>query len=225
MEDHHHEHKHEHSHEHDHSHHHERKTKWVVYLTVAAMCLEIGVGYYANSMALTAEGWHMSTHVFAIGLTWLAYFFARKYAQHEKIFFRKEKVLSLGGFTSAIVLQVIAIIMIVESLERLLHPVPIKFMEAIYVACVGLAVNGLSAFLLHHDHEHSDQNIRAAYIHVLADGFTSLTAIAALTAGMFWNFFWLDAMSGLIASVVITSWAVQLIRNSGKELIEFSRKK
>lgn len=189
------------------------------------MCLEIGVGYYANSMALTAEGWHMSTHVFAIGLTWLAYFFARKYAQHEKIFFRKEKVLSLGGFTSAIVLQVIAIIMIVESLERLLHPVPIKFMEAIYVACVGLAVNGLSAFLLHHDHEHSDQNIRAAYIHVLADGFTSLTAIAALTAGMFWNFFWLDAMSGLIASVVITSWAVQLIRNSGKELIEFSRKK
>src|ERR1051326_6931720 len=108
-------HEHEHSHAHDHSEHYERKTRWVVYLTVATMALEIGFGYYANSMALTAEGWHRSAHVFAIGLTWLAYFFARRYAQHEKISFRKEKVLSLGGFTSAIVLQVIAIIMIVES--------------------------------------------------------------------------------------------------------------
>ena len=144
---------------------------------------------------------------------------------HEKISFRKEKVFALGGFTSAIVLQVIAIVMIIESTERLMHPLPIKFSEAIFVACIGLVVNLLSAFLLHHDHEHTDHNIRAAYVHVLADGLTSLTAIIALTAGMFWNLFWLDAVSGLIGSVVITSWAVQLIQNSGKELIEFNLKK
>ena len=226
-EEHHHKHdnSHEHVHSHDHSHHHEKKTRWVVYLTIVVMTLEISFGYYSNSMALTAEGWHMSTHVFAIGLTWLAYFFARKYSMHEKISFRKEKVFALGGFTSAIVLQVIAIVMIIESTERLMHPLPIKFSEAIFVACIGLVVNLLSAFLLHHDHEHTDHNIRAAYVHVLADGLTSLTAIIALTAGMFWNLFWLDAVSGLIGSVVITSWAVQLIQNSGKELIEFNLKK
>src|SRR5689334_15855501 len=125
-----HDHAHEHDHHHDHSHHHERKTKWVVYLTVVTMALEVGIGYYANSMALTAEGWHMSTHVFAIGLTWLAYFFTRKYAAHDKISFRKEKVLALSGFTSAIVLQVIAVTVVMESVDRLLHPLPIRFTEA-----------------------------------------------------------------------------------------------
>ena len=221
-----HEHQHEHPHDHadehhDHSHHHEKNTRWVVILTIATMLLEIGFGYYSNSMALTAEGWHMSTHVFAIGLTWLAYFFTRKYAQHERISFEKNKLLALSGFTSAIVLQIIAVIMALESIERLIHPLPIKFIEAIFVAIIGLVVNGLSAILLHHDHEHSDHNIRAAYLHVLADGLTSVTAIIALSAGMYFNIYWLDALSGIIGSVVITSWAVQLIKGSGSELIGF----
>ena len=192
-------------------------------LTIATMILEIVFGYYANSMALTAEGWHMSTHVFAIGLTWLAYYFARKYAQHEHISFHKEKLLSLGGFTSAIVLQVIAIVMAFESIERLIHPLPIKFTEAIFVAVIGLIVNAISAKLLHHDHDHGDHNIRAAYIHVLADGLTSLTAIIALSIGLYYNIYWLDAISGLIGSIVITAWAVQLIKASGIQLINFKR--
>ena len=218
-------HKHSHGHEdHDHSHHHEKNTRWVVMLTIVTMILEIGFGYYSNSMALTAEGWHMSTHVFAIGLTWLAYFFSRKYSQHERISFEKSKLLALSGFTSAIVLQIIALIMVLESAERLIHPLPIKFSEAIFVAVIGMVVNGLSAILLHHDHDHSDHNIHSAYIHVLADGLTSVTAIIALSIGMYLNIYWLDALSGMIGSIVITSWAVQLIKNSGKVLIEFNHR-
>lgn len=212
-------------HDHD-SELHESKTRWVVMLTVATMILEIVFGYYANSMALTAEGWHMSTHVFAIGLTWMAYFVARKYSKSEHISFQKDKLLSLSGFTSAIILQVIAIIMAVESVQRIIHPLPIKFGEAIFVACIGLVVNGISAKLLHHDHHHGheDHNIRAAYLHVLADGLTSLTAIIALSLGLYFHIYWLDALSGLIGSVVITAWAVQLIKGSGGMLIEFKRK-
>ena len=214
---------HDHEHHHDHSELHENKTRWVVILTIGTMILEICFGYYSKSMALTAEGWHMSTHVFAIGLTWLAYFFSRKYAQHEKISFEKSKLLALSGFTSAIVLQIIAVLMIVESVGRLIIPLPIKFSEAIFVAVIGLIVNGISAKLLHHDHEHSDHNIRAAYLHVLADLLTSFAAIIALTAGMYFNIYWLDAVSGIIGSIVITSWAVQLIKNSSVELIDFRR--
>lgn len=213
--------------EHDHdAEQHENKTRWVAMLTVATMILEIVFGYYANSMALTAEGWHMSTHVFAIGLTWLAYFTARKYSKSEHISFDKNKLLSLSGFTSAIVLQIIAIIMAIESIQRIIHPLPIKFGEAIFVAFIGLIVNGISAKLLHHDHHHghNDHNIRAAYLHVLADGLTSLTAIVALTLGLYLHIYWLDSLSGIIGSLVITSWAVQLIKGSGSWLIEFKRK-
>jgi len=204
-------------------HDHESQTRWVVMLTVLTMVLEIVIGYYSNSMALTAEGWHMSTHVFAIGLTWAAYFFTRKYGQSQKIAFHSDRLLSLSGFTSAIVLQIIAIIMAVESIERIAHPLPIKFGEAIVVAVIGLVVNGISALLLHHDHDHHDHNIRAAYLHVLADGLTSMTAIIALTIGLFFHLFWLDAVSGIIGSVVITSWAVQLIKGSGSKLIDFKK--
>ncbi len=214
---------HEHSHR-DHSHHHEVKARWVVFLTMATMLLEIGFGYYSNSMALTAEGWHMSTHVFAMGLTWLAYFFTRKYANHEKIYFDKHKLLALSGFSSAIVLQIIAVIMVFESIQRLINPISIKFNEAIYVAVIGLVVNGISAKLLHHDPEHGDHNIRSAYLHVLADGLTSITAIIALFVGLLYNINWLDAISGLIGSVVIIAWAIQLITGSGFDLIDFQRK-
>jgi cation diffusion facilitator family transporter len=202
-------------------HDHESQTRWVVILTIITMILEIVIGYYSNSMALTAEGWHMSTHVFAIGLTWAAYFFTRKYGQSQKISFKSDRLLSLSGFTSAIVLQIIAIIMALESVQRLIHPLPIKFGEAIVVAVIGLIVNATSALLLYHDHDHQDHNIRAAYLHVLADGLTSLTAIIALTVGLFFHLYWLDALSGIIGSMVITSWAVQLIKGSGGKLIDF----
>jgi cation diffusion facilitator family transporter len=217
---------------HDHDHHdhidysslHERKTRIVVLITVMTMILEIVYGRYANSMALLAEGWHMSTHVFAIGLTSLAYYFARRYATHEHISFKKEKLLALTGFTSAIILEVIAITMVVESVDRLLHPIPIRFTEAIFVALAGLVVNLVSALVLRHDHNHGDLSIRAAYIHVLTDGLTSATAIAALLFGMYYKLYSLDAISGLIGAVVITIWAVGLIKSSGKELIDFRRR-
>lgn len=204
-------------------HDHESQARWVVMLTVITMVLEITIGYYSNSMALTAEGWHMSTHVFAIGLTWAAYFFTRKYGQLQKISFQSDRLLSLSGFTSAIVLQIIAIIMAIESIGRLIHPLPIKFGEAIVVAVIGLIVNGISAMLLKHDHDQQDHNIRAAYIHVLADGLTSLTAIIALTVGLYFHLFWLDALSGIIGAIVITSWAFQLIKGSGSKLVDFKK--
>jgi len=205
------------------AHDHESQARWVVMLTVITMILEIIIGYYSNSMALTAEGWHMSTHVFAIGLTWSAYFFTRKYSQSQKISFQSERLLSLSGFTSAIVLQIIAVIMAIESISRLINPLPIKFGEAIIVAFIGLVVNTVSALLLKHDHDHQDDNIRAAYLHVLADGLTSLTAILALTIGLFFHLYWLDALSGIIGSIVIIIWAVQLIKGSAGKLIDFKK--
>lgn len=202
---------------------HERKTRFVVILTTVTMVVEIIFGYLTNSMALLADGYHMSSHAFALGLSWLAYIFARKYAQTEKISFKKEKLLALSGFTSAIVLQIVAIAMGIQSFDRILHPVKIMFKEAIFVAFIGLVVNVISAFALHHKKEHSDHNIRSAYLHVMADGLTSVTAIIALSVGLFYNLYWLDAISGILSSFVITKWSIELIRDSGKELIEFKR--
>lgn len=209
---------------HDHSHTHEQRTRWVVYLTAVTMVAEILFGTWTNSMALLADGWHMASHVFALGLTWIAYIVARKYAQSKTFSFSKKKLLALSGFTSAVVLQIVAVLMAIESVDRFMHPLSIKFNEAIYVAVIGLAVNGLSAFFLHHNHENHDHNIRSAYLHVLADGLTSITAIIALLAGKFYNLYSLDSISGIISSLVITKWAVDLMRGSGKDLIDFRRK-
>jgi len=203
--------------------HHERKTRFVVILTTVTMAVEIVYGYLTNSMALLADGYHMSSHAFALGLSWLAYITARKYAQTERISFSKEKLMALSGFTSAIVLQIVAVVMGIQSFERLINPVVILFREAIFVACIGLIVNVISAFALHHKKEQSDHNIRSAYLHVLADGLTSMTAIIALSVGLFYNLYWLDAISGLLSSIVITKWAIGLIRDSGRELIEYRR--
>lgn len=197
----------------------------MVYLTAVTMVVEIISGYWTNSMALLADGYHMASHVFALGLAWVAYVVSRKYSQTDSFSFDRKKLLALSGFTSAVVLQVIAIIMAVQAVDRLLHPLTIKFSEAIIVAVIGLAVNGLSAFFLHHEHEHHDHNIRSAYLHVLADGLTSVTAIIALTAGMFYNLYSLDSISGIISSLVITKWSVDLIKGSGKDLINFRHKK
>ena len=204
-------------------HQNEHKTRLVVMLTAVTMVVEIGFGYYTNSMALLADGFHMSSHAFALGLSWIAYVVARKYSSTGKVTLKKDKLLALSGFSSAIILQVVAVIMAYEAVRRLLHPLPIKFGEAIFVAVIGLIVNAVSAGLLHHDHDHRDHNIRAAYIHVLADGLTSVTAIFALLAGMYFNLYSFDAISGMISSVVITKWSVDLVRDSGKELIEFKK--
>ncbi len=215
------EHSHHEHHHHDHS--HEERTKWVVILTAITMVVEIFYGYWTGSMALLADGWHMASHVFALGLTWIAYFVARKYSETENYSFSKTKVLALSGFSSAVVLQIVAIIMAVESFHRLLNPVEILFSQAIVVAVIGLVVNGISAVFLHHGHEHHDHNIRSAYLHVLADGLTSLTAIVALVIGMYWKLYWLDCVSGIISSIVITKWAIDLMKGSGKDLIDFKK--
>lgn len=209
--------------DHDHSKDHEKRTGLVVYLTALTMFVEIFFGYWTNSMALLADGYHMASHVFALGLAWIAYIASRKYAQSEKYSFDKKKLLALSGFSSAIVLQLVAVIMAFQSVQRLMNPIEIRFNEAIIVAIIGLVVNALSAVFLHHDHEHHDHNIRSAYLHVLADGLTSVTAIIALTLGMIYNLFWLDSFSGIISSLVITRWAFGLIRDSGKDLIEFKK--
>jgi len=229
--DHHDHHEHSHHHGHSHSHHdfdpsdlHERKTKVVVILTAITMVIEIIAGYFTHSMALVAEGWHMTTHVFAIGLTYIAYVAARKYADTEHYSFKKGKLLSLSGFTSAILLLLVAAYVLFESIERIFHQGEIQYFEAIIIAFIGLVVNLISAAFLHHDHEHSDTNIRAAYIHVLADGLTGVTAIIALLCAKYFNLNWLDAASGILGSIVIASWSFSLIGNSGKELIEFTKK-
>lgn len=201
----------------------ERKTRLVVILTAVTMVAEIAFGYYTNSMALLADGFHMSSHAFALGLSWIAYVVARKYAQSEKVSFSSQKLLALAGFSSAIVLLMVALIMAYEAVVRLLHPLPIRFGDAIVVAIIGLLVNAASAVLLHHDHEHGDHNIRAAYLHVLADGLTSITAILALLAGMYFRLYSFDAISGIISSVIITKWSIDLIKASGMTLIEFKR--
>jgi cation diffusion facilitator family transporter len=217
----------EHFHNHDHidTHSlHERRTRIVVMLTTITTVVEIATGYFSNSMALLAEGWHMTTHVFAIGLTWLAYVVTRKYAASERFSFQKEKLLSLSGFTSAIVLLGVAVFVFIESFGRILHPEAIQFSKAILVACIGLGVNLLSALLLYHKHEHSDNNIRAAYIHVLADGFTGLVAILSLIGGRYFHTYSLDALSGIIGSLVISAWALSLMKSSAKVLVDFKGK-
>jgi cation diffusion facilitator family transporter len=214
-------HSHHDSRTHSHKHSHEKKTRIVVYLTAVTMIVEIAFGYYTNSMALLADGWHMSSHALALGLSWIAYALSRKHHNNPNFRQGTDKILSLSGYTSALSLLAIAIWMAIVSVERFFNPVPIKFHEAIFVAVVGLLVNGLSAVVLHHKEEHSDHNIRSAYLHVLADGLTSVTAIIALTAGMYWKLYALDPISGIISSVIITRWAIGLAINSGKDLLDY----
>lgn len=187
------------------------------------MLAEIFFGYVTRSMALLADGFHMASHFGALSLSWVAYYYTRKHSENKNFKSGSQKILALSGYTSAIILLVIAVIMAYECVKRFIHPVEIKFGEAILVVSIGLIVNGMSAFILHHKEEHGDHNLRAAYLHVLADTLTSVTAIVALTAGMFWNFYSLDAVSGIFSSFIITKWALDLSRASGKELLDYSR--
>lgn len=200
----------------------EHKTLWVVLLTAVTMVVEITFGLMTNSMALLADGIHMGSHVLAIGLSWLAYVFVRRIAIKSTNSTTPAKILSLSGYSSGLMLLIFAGVIFIEALDRVFNPVQIQFREAIMVAFIGLAVNIISALLLHHDRNHSDHNIRAAYIHVIADALTSVTAILGLLAAMLWHIIWLDALGAIISSVVIVRWSVGLLHDTGKTLIDLN---
>ncbi|MDD2798394.1 MAG: cation diffusion facilitator family transporter [Bacteroidales bacterium] len=204
-----------------HSHtHHEQKTKWVVILTAVTMVAEIFFGISSHSMALLADGIHMGSHVLAIGLSWVAYVFVRRISAGAAFSGDSKKILSLSGYSSGLLLLIFAFYILIEAVERIFNPSTIHFQEAILVASIGLLVNIASAFLLHHDHEQTDHNIKAAYIHVLADALTSVAAIVGLLAAMLWNLIWMDALCAIISSFVIVKWSVGLLKQAGKTLLD-----
>ena len=208
--------------------HAERRTRIVIGITAAMMVVEIVVGLMSHSMALLADGWHMSTHVIAFLITAAAYYLARRHAGNVRFSFGTGKIGVLGGFTSAVVLSIIAFLMAAESVHRLFVPLEIHFNEAIGIACVGLLVNLSCARLLaDHHHEgdsgsahHEDLNLRAAYLHVLADAFTSVLAIIALAGGKFFGWAWLDPVVGIVGSGVVFSWAYTLLRDTSGILLD-----
>lgn len=251
-------HGHPHLHSHDHGHRHEssralnaahdhlflgdsharneRRTWLVIAITATMMVVEIVAGNLFGSMALVADGWHMSTHAAALLITALAYLYARKHAHNRRFSFGTGKLGDLAGFASAVVLALIALLIGWESLLRLRSPVAIDFNEAIFVAVVGLVVNLLCAWLLkddhhHHGHDHGhhahhghageDQNLRAAYLHVLADALTSVLAITALAFGSLYGWTWLDPAMGIVGGLVIARWSWGLIRDAGSVLIDY----
>lgn len=203
--------------------HHEKMTKWVVILTAVTMVAEIYFGIRTQSMALLADGIHMSSHVLAIGMSWLAYVYLRRVSAGASFTGSKQKILSLSGYTSGLVLLVFAFFILYEAISRLLHPSQIQFKEAIVVAVIGLIVNLASALLLHHDHTETDHNIRAAYLHVLADALTSVAAILGLTIALFWGWIWIDALCAIVSSAIIVKWSIGLLKASGSELLDLQK--
>ena len=220
----------------------ERNTRWAVLLTACMMVAEIAGGWLFNSMALLADGWHMSSHALALGLAVLAYGAARRYANDPRFSFGTWKIEVLGSYTSALLLLLVAGLMLYQSVERLLDPSPIHYQQAMLVAALGLLVNLACAWLLrdghaHHGHGHShhhhhhhhhhdhhahrhDLNLRAAYLHLLADAATSLLAIVALAGGLLWNAAWLDPLMGIVGAVLVSVWACGLIRQSSRVLLD-----
>ncbi|CAH1577856.1 CDF family Co(II)/Ni(II) efflux transporter DmeF [Vibrio rotiferianus] len=217
----------------------EKRTLYVLILTVTTMVVEIAAGTMFGSMALLADGWHMGTHAAAFCITLFAYRYAKQHAHNDRFSFGTGKVSVLGGFTSAIALGIVALMMMVESIHRLFNPESIQFNEAIMVAVIGLVVNLASMLLLqdhhhhghdHHDHHshdhghehHHDHNLTAAYFHVLADTLTSLLAIVALIVGKFYGWVWLDAMMGIVGAVVIGKWTLGLMKQTAPVLLDES---
>lgn len=226
----------------------ERRTWAVVAVTALMMVAEIVGGTIYGSMALVADGWHMSTHAAALGIAALAYRYARRHAHDRRFSFGTGKLGELAAFASAVILAMIALYIAIESAGRLWNPVEIGYSEAIPIAIIGLVVNLVSVWLLHdgdhhahghhghehpghhrphehHGHEHHghvahDTNFRAAYVHVLADALTSVLAIAALFGGLLWGWAWLDPLMGLVGTVVIAIWAFGLMRTSGSVLLD-----
>lgn len=210
-------------------HRNERQTRLVIALTAVMMVVEISAGSVFNSMALLADGWHMGSHASALGITAFAYWFARRHRDDARYSFGTWKVGVLGGFSSAVVLAVIALLVAWESLGRFFEPLRIGFDEAISVAAVGLLVNLVSAWLLRDGHAHGgpedhhhDHNLRAAYLHVLADALTSVTAIVALVTGKFLGWVWMDPLMGIVGAAVIARWSVGLLRETSAVLLDGS---
>ncbi len=208
----------------------EARTRVVLWLTFVAMIVEIIAGAFFGSMALLADGWHMGTHVTAFLIAVFAYHYARKHASSPRYAFGAGKVTILGGFSSAIALALVALFMFVESVQRIFAPHAIQFDEAIGVAMLGLCVNLCSAWLLHdHDrhHEtetqhHHDHNLRAAYVHVLADALTSMLAIIALVTGKYFGWTWMDPCMGVVGALIITRWSWGLLQETGPILLDAS---
>ena len=228
-------------HDHDflasHQHRNERRTWIVIALTLATMIVEIVSGLVFGSMALLADGWHMASHASALGITALAYYLARKHRRNARFTFGTGKIGELAGFSSALLLAVVALSMAYASIHRLLHPVAIHFDEAILVAVIGLVVNVASAVILKehhghdhdhghgdhgHHHEHHDHNLRAAYLHVLADALTSILAITALLFGKYQGWNCLDPVMGIVGAVGISGWPYGLMRETGKVLLDYT---
>lgn len=211
----------------------ERGTRAVAYLTALMMVVEIVAGWWYNSMALLADGFHMSSHALAIGLSAFAYGAARRYVGDTRFAFGTWKVEILGGFASAVLLMAVVALMVFGSVERLIAPQPIHYLEAMVVAALGLLVNIASALILghaHHDdhdhhhagenHHHHDLNLKSAYVHVIADAATSVLAIAALAGGWLFGWPWLDPVMGLIGAMLVAVWARQLLADTGKVLLD-----
>ncbi len=219
----------------------ERSTRIVMWITLVTMVVEIAAGWWFNSMALLADGWHMSSHALALGLSAFAYATARRYARDARFAFGTWKMEILAGYTSAILLLGVAAMMVIGSVDRLLLPQPIHYREAMVVAVLGLAVNLVCAFILggahhhrhhdqhgnqdsHHDHHgehgHQDLNLKSAYVHVIADAATSVLAIIALAGGWFYGWSWLDPAMGIVGAVLVAIWARKLIIDTGKVLLD-----
>jgi cation diffusion facilitator family transporter len=218
----------------------ERRTRQVMWLTAAMMIVEIIAGTVLGSMALLADGWHMSSHALALGVSAGAYALARRHVHDPRFAFGTWKIEVLGGYTSAVFLLGVAAYMGIESVARLLQPAPIRFDEAIPVAVLGLAVNVVSAWLLstgaaghaqqhehqsgaahgHDHHHHHDLNLRSAYLHVVADAATSVLAIVALVGGKYFGAHWLDPMMGIAGTILVGRWALGLLRDTGRVLLD-----
>jgi cation diffusion facilitator family transporter len=218
----------------------EHGTRRVVWITIAMMLVELTVGWWSNSMALLADGWHMSSHVVAIGLSALAYGASRKFAADPRFAFGTWKIEILAGYTSAVFLLVIAVLMAFGAVERLLAPQPVQYGEAMIIAAAGLVVNVVCALILghahghshahgpggahhhdHHDHhDHRDLNLRSAYVHVIADAATSALAVAALAGGWLYGWAWLDPVTGMVGAMVVAVWAKNLLGATGKVLLD-----
>lgn len=206
-----------------------RNTRRVVVLTAAMMVIEIAAGVIYGSMALLADGWHMSTHAAALGVTSFAYALARKHREDPRFSFGTWKIETLGGFASAVVLAVVALYMALESIWRYFQPHAIRYNQALVIAGAGLAVNLVCAFLLHQDEDHDDEaepahhhdvNLKSAYLHVLADAMTSVLAIVALTGGKLFRWNWLDPTMGLVGAVVVGTWSYSLMHHAGRILLD-----
>lgn len=212
----------DHHHDHHARDHGERGTRLVFWLTMGTMGMEILSGWAFGSMALLADGWHMASHAGAMAVAWFAYVYARKNAHNPNLVFGAGKVNALAGFASAVGLFLVASYMAAESVMRLFSPVEIAFVQATTVAVLGLAVNLVSAWWLRdEDHSHShDHNLKAAYMHVLADALTSILAIVALMGGRIYGLTWLDPVMGLVGAVVVGRWALGLLNETSKILLD-----